>query len=524
MNIAIDVIPIRNTGEMGGAFQTVMELIKGLAKRYKDDKYYLITAEWNHDFFESFEQLGIERILLVRGQGSLRYCPNFFSKVNRRVLKIIKKFFDFDSNKRILKSKSIDVLFCPMSAVNYSEAGIPVVSLIYDLQHEYYPQFFSLEELNHRKKFYREIAEQADYVVCISEYTKNSFVERLGFPEQRSVVVPISIQDRVSKLNEDQIKEIITRFGLLGKKYIYFPANFWPHKNHYMLFTAVAMLKNKHRDLDLHLCLTGSLLGKQEELKDILNQMGLKERVHHFGYVTDIEVAGLMSGSSALIFPSLFEGFGIPVAEAMAAGVPVLCSNNTSLPEVGGDAAIYFDPRKPEEIANKIYEIMVDDQLRTNLTKQGLVQIKRFNRDNMIEDYHRLLTKATNGRHSRRYVAEGIYADGWTGKRVDIYIGALPEKNKVLYAELHLPSFNPNKKVKLLIKNKTRIKKLTLQSGETAIIKENLSEETAHIYLEISDTFIPHAIGLPDNRELGLQIVKMEILESDNGQLIKSFV
>lgn len=525
MNIAIDVIPIRNTGEMGGAFQTVVELIKGLAMLKEADKYYLITAEWNHDFFEPFEKMGIERILLSSSPNNGRKSQSrLLSKIKSKTSKLFKKINYFDNKNYILKSRSIDVLFCPMSAINYSEPGIPILSLIYDLQHEYYPQFFSSEELNHRKQFYIDIAEKADYVACISEFTKNSFVDKLDFPPEKAEVIHISIQNRANNLNENEINEIIKKFGFSERKYIYYPANFWQHKNHRILLMAMAILKQKRPELELHLCLTGNLLGKEEEFEDILRQMNLKDCVHHCGYITDKEVAALMAGSSALVFPSLFEGFGIPIVEAMSSGVPVLCSDRTSLPEVGGDAVLYFDPRKPEEIADRIYEVMADAEMQNRMREKGLLQVMKFDNAQMITQYHNLIKKTANGKSNNKYTIEGLYADGWSGKKIDIYLKSNTEKSRVLNVELNLPPFSPNKKVKLIIKNNNKVKKINIYSGENIVIMESLSKEAKEVSLEISATFIPSEIGLPDDRELGVLISKMNILGNEDGHVIKSFI
>ncbi|OAS20526.1 glycosyltransferase family 4 protein [Paenibacillus oryzisoli] len=528
MKVAIDVVPIRNTGEMGGAFQLVIELIKGLAQHNSNDQYYLLTAEWNHQYFEAFEQYGIERILVqASSKPQQPVKTTFFYKVKRKIFNKIKKFSKkiFKSvnltRTSILRSRSIDVLFCPMSAVNYSEPGIPTLSLIYDLQHKYYPQFFTEEEIAVRDNYYKGISELADYVVCISDFTKNTLVEKLNYPQDRAEVIYISIQDRLNGISSIDTAEINQKLGLKGKNYAYYPANFWSHKNHRVLLTAMSIFINKYPELDLHLCLTGSLLNQEAYFNEIISQMNLQDRVLHLGYVTEHEVSVIMENASFLIFPSLFEGFGIPVAEALSMGTPVICSQNTSLPEVGGDAVLYFDPRKPEEIAEVMKNIVTDKPLRDRLVLKGYEQIKKFDNSIMIKQYHELLSKVASVESFNKYSISGIYGDNWSGEAVDISISD-ESIDRYLYVELILPSVSPHKRGQLHLTINGKIKKYTFTTDSLLVITEDLPKVTGEISIVIRTTFKPSEIGIPDERKLGVQIPKVDIREKHSGKSLKS--
>ncbi|GGI46246.1 hypothetical protein GCM10008018_16160 [Paenibacillus marchantiophytorum] len=529
MKVAIDVVPIRNTGEMGGAFQLVTELIKGLAQYNDKDQYFLLTAEWNHQYFESFEQYGIERVLVqaspVKVQPPIK--KGFYYKVKRKIFNKIKtlskKIFKTvnQTKKSILRSRSIDVLFCPMSAINFSEPGIPTLSLIYDLQHKYYPQFFKEEELSVRDNFYSGICELADYVVCISEFTKDTLVDKLNYPKDRAEVVYISIQDRLDEISSEQQNETINKFGLNGKNYAYFPANFWPHKNHRILLLAMSILINKYPELDLHLCLTGSLLNQDTYFEEIINQMNLKDRVHHLGYVAEQEVSALMKRANFLIFPSLFEGFGIPVAEAMSMGVPVICSHNTSLPEVGGEAVLYFDPRKPEEIAEVMKNIMTNDSLRESLIRSGYKQVEKFDNSKMIEQYYDLLCKVAKTESNNKYSINGVYQDNWSEKEIEISISHCTE-DRYLYVEMILPSISPHKRGQLSLDINGRKRKYSLIADQLIIITEDLPKIASQISIKVESTFSPNEIDIADDRQLGVQILKAEIREKKSNSTLKA--
>lgn len=530
MKVAIDVVPIRTNGEMGGAFQLVIEIIRGLVQFDKTDNYLLLTADWNHDYFEQFERFGVERICVQTTHpnsplSNVTKKP-FLRKAIEKLYRIVQRRLPYlkiqkGTKKTTLRSRAVDVLFCPMSAINYSEPGIPVLSLIYDLQHEYYPQFFSYNEIETRKRFYDGISRDADYTVSISEFTRQTVIEKLGFAPDKSEMIYISIHDRV-KIGNEKIEAILRKFNIENKKYAFFPANYWPHKNHKMLLLAYSILLKNNPELDIHLCLTGSLLQNESSFTEIVQQMGLGDRVNHLGYVTEEEVAALMSGAYFMIFPSLFEGFGIPVAEAMMAGTPVLCSENTSLPEVGGEAVVYFDPRRPLEIADKMYEVITNEDLRKELIGKGFKQVERFNSASMIEQYHKLLKKVSNSESKEKYSLTGVYEDNWSSNEVIISVGEDSGKQKMLYIELILPSFVPRKHgiIYLFIDNKK--KKILFEKDIILKIEEELPSSSGDVTLIIQNSFKPSEIGIEDNRELGVQLQKICIIEKGSRHIIKT--
>lgn len=382
MKIAIDVVPIRTGGRVGGAMPFTLELIKGMAQS-KSLEIVLLTASWNDEYFkELFAKFGVKNHLVISEEivkKDIKYWQRIISivhKIRRRIFK-----------RKLLHELGAELLFCPMSAVSFHESGIPTVSTILDIQHEYYPQFFESKELAHRKAFYKKICAQAKAIVCISKYTRETFVEKFGFPEERVYVVHIGIQERLALPNHNQQEKFLKQKSLQGVTYAYYPANFWPHKNHNMLLTAFSMFSKKHSNMNLHLVLTGNALDRDKEIRDALNQMDISDRVHILGYLPEEEIAIILSQAKFLIFPSLFEGFGIPAVEAMMFGKPVLCSNRTSLPEIVGDAGLYFDPRMPDQIEEAIFRVMDDKNLEMKLIHLGSERVKQFSLQSMVDQY-----------------------------------------------------------------------------------------------------------------------------------------
>jgi glycosyltransferase involved in cell wall biosynthesis len=124
-----------------------------------------------------------------------------------------------------------------------------------------------------------------------------------------------------------------------------------------------------------------------------MRRMGLERRVHFLGYLPEDQLIAVWKGCSFLVFPSLYEGFGIPVLEAMQFGKPVICSNVTSLPEVAGDAALYFDPRKPAEIVQCLERIIGNQELYADLVRRGYERLSHFQPQEMVEKYLQYINK-----------------------------------------------------------------------------------------------------------------------------------
>ncbi len=190
---------------------------------------------------------------------------------------------------------------------------------------------------------------------------------------------------------------VLNRLGLTRWQYLIYPANFWKHKNHEMLLTAFGMACREGLAADVKLVCTGAPGARQEWLMSAARAMSLGDRVLFPGFLPNAELAALMGNCSGMVFPSLYEGFGLPVIEAMAAGVPVACSNVTSLPEVAADAAILFDPRIPTQIAQAMVALLEDETLRSRLIQAGQQRANVFSdTERMAREYWELFEYALN--------------------------------------------------------------------------------------------------------------------------------
>lgn len=282
---------------------------------------------------------------------------------------------------------NIDLLFCPFSSPHLAEEGLPLVAIAYDLQHLDMPFFFADEERLHRTQFLANLLNRASKIICISDFTRQSLLEHFAVSCDQLTVIPICIHERLTHRCPRDRVNVLEKLGVDEGKYLFFPANFWPHKNHKMLLAAYSIYCRAHPGNALHLVFTGALEAPQKELKEIARHLGYEGKVHFLGFLAEEELIALWQGCKALIFPSLYEGFGIPVLEAMWFDKPVACSAIGSLPEVGGNAVLYFDPRKPEVIAEAMKQLADDDHFVADLLDRSRQHIKDFNQESMAEQY-----------------------------------------------------------------------------------------------------------------------------------------
>ena len=253
----------------------------------------------------------------------------------------------------------LSVLHYPVT-VPIPQTGLPTVMTLHDVQHHELPESFSALERRYRAWAYDAAARDATLVLTSSEHSRRSLVDLVGVDPERLLVMSYGI-------DHDRFRPDGPSATGQPERYVIYPANLWPHKNHARLIEAMALVEDK----SLHLLLTGQTYGREDEL------LG-RDRVHHLGFVPAAMVPELYRGAVAMVFPSLFEGFGAPPLEAMASGCPVVASDRGSLAEICGDAALVVDPHVPASIEAGIDRIAGDETLRADLVRRGLGHAARF--------------------------------------------------------------------------------------------------------------------------------------------------
>lgn len=403
-NIAIDLTPILPGGHNGGAKIMTLDLVKEMICLSPETQFILLASKKNYEEISAITAPNVKTICLSKTHLTLE---NFFILSLSALLWPLRKIANRITARgrtrlshlhtrlrghmlanELAKQFKLDLLFCPFTAPFYRDLRIPIVSVIYDLQSHYHPHFFTHEECYERKKHFEDACKWSKKLICISDYVKQTVIDQKKISAENVTTIHIRLAKRLPQINETIKQTILNRCHLTEENYLLYPANFWAHKNHMMLFTAFNMYRKQYPESKLKLICTGADNQHKTFLQNAITTMGLTNWINLPGFLSDDEFASLVSSCRAIIFPSLYEGFGMPVLEAMAAGKPVLCSNLTSLPEVAGSAALLFDPRKPNEIANAIYRIEHESNLIQHLTQLGHERVAEFgNVTTMAKEY-----------------------------------------------------------------------------------------------------------------------------------------
>ena len=299
-----------------------------------------------------------------------------------------------------IKKDKPDVLWMPMHNMPlFKRKGTKTVATIHDLAFKYFPETFTKKDLFKINLLTKIAVSRADKIIAISESSKRDILKFYpGTHPEKIKVIYHGFDKNVYERERDfqKEKEIKNKYKIDGAYIIYIGA-IQPRKNLEKLIEAFEKVsshltdltpspspykgegeKNSRRGGNFKLVLVGEKAWLSKGVFEKIESSFNKKDIICPGQLNFEAVGHLLRGASAFVFPSLYEGFGIPILEAFASKVPVICSKNSSLPEVGGDAALYFEDNNAEDMANKIKEIITNETLRQEHIKKGLEQIKKF--------------------------------------------------------------------------------------------------------------------------------------------------
>lgn len=259
---------------------------------------------------------------------------------------------------------------------------IPVVVTIHDVIPILYPQLFPRHGAIILAIYFRLMRRFARIVIVNSQATKCDVEKHLHIPPERIAVTPLGVSPIFQPQSKATIVDARKRLGIQWP-YLLCVGNIEPRKNLLRLIEAVALLHQ--RGWVYHLVVVGKGGPLSEPIYRKSMESGIKDFVHFTGFINDTDLAALYTGADAFIYPSLYEGFGLPIIEALACGCPVVTSNVSSMPEVGGDAALYINPYNTTDIANKIEQVLTSPTLADKLRHRGILHAKQFTWERCIE-------------------------------------------------------------------------------------------------------------------------------------------
>lgn len=266
--------------------------------------------------------------------------------------------------------KEIDVFFTP---AHYAprHCPVPLVVTIHDLSHFYFPNEFLKKDLYKLTNWTKYSVRKARKIIAVSENTKQDLIKFYDLPEDKIRV----IYNGYEKSLHLPPSTVHRHPELVSGSYILYVGTLQPRKNVPTLIRAFDKFSKIHKDYKL--VITGKKGWLFDEIFELVRELGLENKIIFTDYVNDNKLAELYKDAFCLVFPSFYEGFGIPILEAMGNSCPVISSNASSLPEVGGDACLYFNPNNDDELVEKLKEL-INLEKRNSLIKKGLARIKLF--------------------------------------------------------------------------------------------------------------------------------------------------
>jgi alpha-1,3-rhamnosyl/mannosyltransferase len=280
---------------------------------------------------------------------------------------------------RLARQDRLDLFFSP-----YIKGPLflpcPLVTTIHDLMFLVHPAYAHGRTAGKRwlfRRMARLVARRAAAIITDSEYARQDIMRLLGVPREKLVVLPIGITAAYRPIHDPQPLTRVTHHYGISRPYILYVGNFKPHKNVTTLLDAFARLPKPIAKAH-QLVLGGAWDTFQPAHAALAAALGLAERVIFPGFIAEPDLPALYSAAALFVLPSTYEGFGLPVLEAMACGTPVICGRVTSLPEVVGDSALLIDPHNAAEMAVAIERGLSDPVLRQALRAQGLQRAQRF--------------------------------------------------------------------------------------------------------------------------------------------------
>ncbi len=427
IRVAYDVTPLlaeaRNSERKSGIYRVTEEVMNELNKR--DDIELLLAKicagnslfdalnfSWylkNEPYLATYKIVDIlksrinlrslyDEIYPIFSSEEFQEMPKFLPKaiIVRGIFKLLRKFDAY-----IVFDKShFDIIHSPYHKLPSEEftKGVPRLITVHDIIPIVIPEMVSPVLIPYFKELLNSINHHKDWVVCNSEYTRQEFCEYTGMPLERTFVTPLAAANHFHPVTDSaQIATARQRYSIPdGDYFLGVGTQLEPRKNLAHLIRCFLRLLSKQPNLNINLVLVGSKRFQSGETIDRSDFPGFSSRVIFTGYVADEDLSAIYSGATAFIYPSLYEGFGLPTLEAMRCGTPVIASNTTSLPEVVGDAGILVDPKDEDALCQAMLNLLTDSHLVQELRQKGFARSQNFSWSNCaadtVEVYKRILS------------------------------------------------------------------------------------------------------------------------------------
>jgi glycosyltransferase involved in cell wall biosynthesis len=366
-------------GQFGGVEQVVIGLAAALSRFEEEDEEYLFLTHPEHDDWIRPYVNGPCRVIHPRRS----YLNRRSRAVTRALLERLPGVgsrFAVRVSDGTVEQAGVDVVHFPFQDAFTTD--VPSIYQPHDLQHVHLPELFSGWQRARRDAIYRTHCERASLVVAMTSWGRRDFIESYRLSPEKVAVVPGgSVLREYPAPTEADLERVRSRLSL-PESFLLYPAQTWPHKNHEGLLRALARIRDES-GVTISLVCPGKQTPDYRRIREMVDDLGLDEAISFPGFVSPLELRGLYGLATALVFPSRFEGWGLPICEAFDAGLPVASSTATGLPEVVGDAGLLFDPDDVEEMAVELQRLWTDAALRASLRERGRKRAAELSIDHM---------------------------------------------------------------------------------------------------------------------------------------------
>ena len=346
-------------GEVGGSEEYTVRLLAAFADSGFDDMEVILYV--NRRFTLAHPEL-MERF-------ATRVAP---LSGTSRIVRVLAESTWLAARARIDRIELLHHAGGTMPAVR----TVPGVITMHDLQPLANPERFGLIKGTYIRLMAPRSIRNADLVLCLSDFVADDVVTRVGIDRSRIRLIPCGVSDPGVAFDRQRCEEVLSGFGLTGHPFILYPAITYPHKNHATLVAAFAQLAETRPEL--RLVLTGGPGSSEDVVTSTIDAYGLASKVIRTGRIPESDLDLLFRSATVMAFPSMYEGFGVPMLEAMSRGCPIVASRIGALPEIVADAGVFVEPVDVAGWASAVGQLLDDPDRRSALSRNGFRRSREF--------------------------------------------------------------------------------------------------------------------------------------------------
>ena len=382
-----------HTPESGGGFTFQDDIIQALSRLDSKHEFVIFSQSTKGKAIEAIsDRISFVYLRPSFAEQTKAELAGITSAIVKR-LPIIRRHIKVTRRnclKQALADYRIEFVWFPTPV--YFEADVPYIYTVWDLQHRlqpWFPEVSANGEWRGREHMYANAIPRASAIIIGTESGKEEIVQFYQVPAERVKMIPHPTPSFTLNASQDISEDVLTKYHI-PKGYLFYPAQFWPHKNHVGLLSAVKLLREKY-NLVLPVVLVGSDMGNLQYVRQMVDRLGLSPQVYFLGFVPRKDLVGLYRNAFALTYLTFFGPENLPPLEAFALGCPVIASKVSGAEEQLGDAALLVDPKDERQIADAIKRLHEDATLRDTLVSRGKARAAKWTAEDFVKSVSSLL-------------------------------------------------------------------------------------------------------------------------------------